>query len=145
MNEVQAKIKAAKDALAAQATARKDLQAKTAEADELRKLEQQLTDNAAIMKAEAELGTQGVHFGCVTVPDGRVLILKRVAYARHREFQEKTDTSTDDLEGLVEEHVYYPEFKAYDRMQEEFPGLLQVCAKVLAKLSGALAEEAAKK
>lgn len=139
------KLSAVRAELAALASTRKTKQDAAAEAAELRRLEQQLVDSKAIVEAEQKLGEQGVDFGCVTAPNGCVIILKRPEYAAYREFQDTADTKSSHLESMCEACRFHPEFAAYDKLQERFPGLLTVCAAVLAKLAGSRATEDAKK
>lgn len=145
MSDKKEQIRALKEQLATQAAEHKAEQEKTAEAEELQRLEQQLQDNAAIMKAERELGKQGERFGCITAPDGRVIIYKAADYAKYREFQEAEDTKTVDAESLCEACRYYPDFEIYDKLHERFPGLLTPSMRLLAKLAGSSQAENAKK
>jgi hypothetical protein len=116
-----------------------------AEERELAKLEQTLADNTAIADAEVKIGEQGVHIACIATPDGRIVILKRAPYALFREFQEKKDPKTSELEELAEACRHYPDADTFDKIVEEYPGFLSGMTKAILKLSGALQEDAAKK
>ena len=134
-----------KEGMRALAEARKAKQAARAEANEIAALTQKLADNTAIADAEERLGEQGVHCACLEAPDGRVVILKRAPYALFREYQEKKNANTDDLESLVEACRHYPDEKAFDAILEEFPGLLNGMVKGVLKLAGSLQDDTAKK
>ena len=144
-NREKSEVEKLKEQLAAQAAERTAKLAERADTRELAKLKQRLADNTAIMRAESELGEQGVYCACIPTPDGRVVILKRADFAKYREFQDKVKPSITDIEELVSHCRFYPENEVFEDICEEYPGLLGVFSLAIAKLAGTLQEDMAKK
>lgn len=130
----------------AELTAKRDAErAAVAEAREIKRLEIELENNEAILKAERELGEQGIECAVLFAPDGRAVILKKAPYALYRKFQDTPNTKASDIEQFVQSCRFYPDAEEFGDIQEAFPGLLIPCMTAIAHMAGGAAEAVAKK
>jgi hypothetical protein len=81
-----------------------------------------------------------VHIAAVGTRLG-VVIVKRPHVATYRKFQELADPKANDLENFVRPCVVYPDAAAFDRINDELPGVMGVAAKLIGRLAGAASEE----
>jgi hypothetical protein len=133
MDELQAKIAAARARKQAAEAALDEMQARDAGAAELEAVERDAADAEAILKAKSEHGAARI--ACVATDMG-VIILKRPHVAHFKKFQDLEAFKVADVERLVRPCVVHPPADTLDRILDEFPGVLAACAERVAYLAG---------
>jgi hypothetical protein len=140
LDERLAKAKAARQRVAEEKAAREAAGATLAavQAEELAAL-----DEAAIEKAESEVGLVGAEIALVKTPAG-VVIVKRPQKLLYRVFQHSKMNDVD-MEKLVGPCLVHPDRVAFDALQERWPALLMNTTIVIGALAGAGMEKTAGK
>lgn len=130
---------------------RAELEKQRAERDAARALEEQLeaetralADAEAIAKAEDEHGPVGKRIALVRTDLG-VIILKRPNPVLFRRFQDQGKTTHEALDKLVRPSVVYPDGSSFDRILDELPATMTLCANAVCVLAGVRTEEASGK
>jgi hypothetical protein len=142
--EAQAKlreVKAQRAALAAARAAREE--ARNAEL-ELELEQQALRDEIALDAAIEKHGPVGEKLAVVETPKGLV-ILQRASAMKFRRFQDKGDTSTEDVLALVRPCVVWPSQGELDVILDELPATLVRMASAVIDLAGQRSAGLAKK
>lgn len=130
---------------------RAELERQRAEREAERALQEQLeaetralADEEAIAKAEDDHGPVGKRIALVRTDMG-VIILKRPNPVLFRRFQDQGKTTHDALDKLVRPSVVHPDHATFDRILDELPATMTICANSVCVLAGVRTEEAAGK
>lgn len=123
----------AKRAAAAKALERSDLEELR---DRVAAEERAARNETAIAAAKAKLGGQGSHFEVVPVPDGRIVIVKRPHPAALKAFLDLEKVTYEESEKFVRPYVEFPDKAEYDRITDEFSGIVGSAAMRCAELGG---------
>lgn len=131
LTERLAKAKAERARLAAEKATREKAGAALAEveAEELA-----ARDEAAIEKAETDIGPVGSEIGLVKTPAG-VVIVKRPQKLIYQRFQH-SKMNDMDMEKLLGTCLVHPDRGAFDALQERWPALLMNTCTVIGVLAG---------
>lgn len=113
--------------------------------EQLAREERELADAEALAKAEAQFGRVGSgKLATVKTPAGLV-ILKRAGTPNFKRFMDLEKVTVEEAERLARPCVIHPSLEAFDRMCDDMPALIGVCADAVATLAGAKAKTQAGK
>jgi hypothetical protein len=93
-------------------------------------------NKTALAAAVAKYGAIGVHVGVAEVPDGRLVIVRRPHPVAFKAFQDLERVTVEETEKLVRPCVVFPELPEYDRIADEFPGVVSTVAVRVSALAG---------
>ncbi len=117
--------------------------ARAAEA-EVAALERDASDAEALAAAVEKHGPQGTHVRVVPSLLGAIIV-KRPTGAAFRKFQDSAKADSVAFEKLVRPCIVSPDAATVDRIFDEQPALLGMCADAVVQLAGARKEELAGK
>jgi hypothetical protein len=142
--ELKARLAAAQARkVAAQASQRSELDTLR---EQVEAEEREARNAEAIADAERKLGRRGVYFDVVTVPDGRIVVLKRPHPAAYKAFSELDKPTVDATHELVRPCVEFPGKGEFDTIiDEQFPAVLDACGIKVLGLAGMRRVELGKK
>ncbi len=138
--ELRARLEAAQAKSArfsAEATAEAE---RTALLDQVEAAERDARDKEAVLKAQRDHGPIGKRIAVIESKSGTV-ILKRANHVLFRKFQDSESTDVALLERLIRPCIVYPDVSSFDRLIEDEPALITVCANAVCGLAGMRAKE----
>ncbi len=106
--------------------------------EEVEDAEREARDVLAILKAESEYGAKRI--AVCTTPMGCVIV-RRPHAVTFKRFQDKGDAKNADCETLVRKCLAHPDAAGFDRIVEEYPGIVVTAANAVVELAGINARE----
>ncbi len=112
-------------------------------AKEVEREELELQNLETLEKLEAEHGEDRI--ACTYLRDGRMIVVRAPTRAEFKKMQAGKGKGHEDIESLVSQCRLYPDVDTFNKMKDQYPGIITPLAKAMTVLSGADQELAEKK
>lgn len=104
-------------------------------AEQIAEAEREFTDAKAVACAEDEIGPIGKKIETVQTTLG-VVIVKQANPVLYKKYMDQGSLKIKDLDQMVRPCVVYPSDDKFDRILDEQPAVLVLCADAVARLAG---------
>lgn len=133
--DLQARLAAAEARRAELAERRDKVDAERALKERVAAAEREATELEALEQLEQEHGELGHKLLRVDTPEG-MIVLKKAAFVVVKRYMDKGKATTEAYDKLVRPSVVYPDRAEFQRLVEEYPATLNLCADAVCWLAG---------